>query len=183
MRAAAATCMLILVALAFAGCSSDRIEKTKGDIFLSVTDFDGLPVRVSVNSSGDILQLGTIVITSFAKDPNATTSDLQSVEMDSYEVRFSRADAGSRLPPPLVEKQFGFIPAEGNLTITNLRLLGIEQFDNAPLSDLFNENGAFDKETGAQLVALNLTIRFFGRTISGDDVATEPVSFTIEFVP
>ncbi len=174
---------LLAVLLVTAGCSSDRIEDSDGDVFLVVSDFNGLPLRASVNLAGQILQVGEIQISSFAKDPNAVTSELQGVELDTYEVSYSRADGGSRLPPILVEPQFGYIPPEGTITFENLRLMGVEQFDNPPISDLLFENGAFDKETGEQVITLNLSMRFFGRTVSGANLATEPIAFTVEFVP
>ncbi|MCB1056189.1 MAG: hypothetical protein KDD11_11880 [Acidobacteria bacterium] len=169
--------------LLIAGCSSDRVEDTDGSVILSISDFDGLATRVSVNSSGSLLTLGSITISNIAKNPSRPTSAQQNVEMDTYEVSFSRADAGTRLPPVLVRKVLGVAPVQGTQTYNNLPLMGIDQFENPPLEDLFFINGAFDTETGAQVITLNLTLRFFGRTIAGDDVATQPVTFTIEFVP
>ena len=65
-----------------------------------------------------------------------------------------------------------------------LPITGATQFENPPLSDLFFANGGFDKETGNAVVILNVRIRFFGRTLSGDavesDVATLP---QMQFVP
>lgn len=169
--------------LLIAGCSSDRVENTDGSVILSVSDFDGLSTRVSVNSSGSSLSLGSVTITNLPKNPRRATSSLMNVEMDTYEVSFTRADAGTRVPPVLVRKILGVAPIQGTVSYDNLPLLGVDQFENPPLEDLFFINGAFDTETGAQVISLNLTLRFFGRTIAGDDVATQPVSFTVEFVP
>jgi hypothetical protein len=58
-----------------------------------------------------------------------------------------------------------------------------EQFDVPPLSDLFYRNGGFDKETGDTRIILNCHIRFFGRTLSGDAVISEPGNFTLTITP
>jgi hypothetical protein len=61
--------------------------------------------------------------------------------------------------------------------------MGAEQFLNPPLEDLLFINGGVDSETGSQVIKLRFRLRFFGRTLTGDQVATEPASFDIEFVP
>jgi hypothetical protein len=177
LAAVALSSMLLLGA-----CSSDRVERDEGSVLLSVSDFDGLPVRASVNSSS-LLQIGSIVIQNIPKDPNAPSSDLQNVEMRSYEVVYTRADAGTRTPTPLVRAIFGVAPVGGTVTYDNLPVATAEQLLNPPLSDLLVENGGIDSETGSQVINLELRVRFFGRTISGNDVATQPIRFDVEFIP
>lgn len=164
-------------------CSSDRIDQTDGSVFLTVTDFDGLASRVGVNAAGGLLTIDEIQISNFPKNSSTATSPLQDVEMQSYEVRFRRVDTGSRTPTDLVRSILGSAPVNGNVLYQNLPLMDASQLANPPLTDLLFENGAFDKETGSQVITLDLTVTFFGRTIGGDQVASGPVSFTIEFVP
>jgi hypothetical protein len=57
------------------------------------------------------------------------------------------------------------------------------QFNNPPLSDLLVSGGGIDTETGSQVISLEITMRFFGETITGDEVATAPIRFVVEFVP
>lgn len=165
-----------------AGCNS-AVEDTEGSVILKVTDIDGQPVRFSVNGNDSILQLGSVTIESIPKDATATTSDLQSVQLDLYQVTYSRVGEGSRTPPSLVRSQNGFVTAGGTFNIANLPVLAADQLENPPLSDLLFENGAFDAETNSQVITLELTLQFFGESISGDDLATDPVSFVIEFTP
>jgi len=172
-----------VLALAAAGCAGDRVEDTEGSVILSVTDFDGLPVRVSVNGAGQILQMDQVTIDNIPKDPNANTSSLQDVEMTTYEVVYERVDTGTRVPPPLVRRIFGVAPVSGNIVYENLVIMGAEQLDNPPLSDLLFSRGAFDPETGSQVIIIGFRIRFFGRTLAGDEVATAPIRFDVEFVP
>ena len=174
--------LLCLVALlAFAGCES-RTDRSEGGVLLSITDFDGLPVRVNVNGT-TLVQIGSITIQNVPKNPDADTSALMNVEMQSYEVRYERVDGGNRVPPPLVEGIFGIAPVNGNETYDNLVIMGAEQLLNPPLEDLLFVNGGIDPETGSQVIKIRFRIRFFGRTLTGDAVATEPANFDIEFVP
>ncbi len=59
----------------------------------------------------------------------------------------------------------------------------LAQIENPPVSDLFVENGGFDKETDETSILLNVNLRFFGRSIAGEAVDTTPVRFTVELVP
>lgn len=176
--------MLVLVG----GCSSDRVETQEGTVFLSVSDFDGLPVAASVNvlagtGGSALLQVESIIITNTARNPNTPTSELQNVEMRSYEVVYTRIDTGTRTPTPLVRTIFGVAPVGGTVTYDNLVVASSEQLLNSPLSDLLFENGGIDSETGSQIITIEFRIRFFGRTISGDDVVTAPIRFDVEFTP
>lgn len=179
-----------LAALVFVGgCSSDRVEDQEGTVFLSVSDFDGLPVAASVNllagggGGAALLQVEQIVIQNLPRDPGAPTSDLQNVEMRSYEVVYTRADTGTRVPTPLVRTIFGVAPVGGTVTYDNLVVAASEQLLNPPLSDLLFLNGAIDSETGSQVMTVEFRIRFFGRTIAGDDIVTAPIRFDVEFTP
>lgn len=174
--------LLLLGALvAVAGCRS-RTDKAEGTVVLSVRRFNGLPIRVSVNST-DLVQITEVDLTNIPKDPNGTTSDLQSIELTSFEVIYTRADTGTRVPTSRVGGLFGIVPVNGDDQIFNLDVMGLDQLRNPPLSDLLFENGGFDKETGSTVIQVNLSLRFFGKTIAGDSVASAPSAFTVEFVP
>lgn len=175
---------LCAACLLLGACESRTDKVDGGGVLLSINDFDGLPVQVSINQAEAIglVQIDEVTIESIAKDPAGGTSDLMNVEMESYEITFSRADSGSRLPPPLVRRIFGVVPVNGTETYENLPILTLEQLERAPLADLLVVNGGLDTETGAETILLNLSMRFFGRTLSGDRVDTVPAQFTLEFV-
>lgn len=175
--------ILIILAVALGACESRTDRTDGGGVLLSVTDFDGLPLRVLVNQAGAIVQVDEFVIENVAKDPNGVVSSLMNVELGSYEVTYTRADTGTRVPPPYVKGLFGVVPVNGTATFENLDVMGVDQFLNEPLSDLDFTNGGFDKETGSRVVKLNISVRFFGRTLSGDAVQTAPSRFTVEFIP
>lgn len=181
-------CALLIAGLALGvlGCASDRIEDTKSTVVLSVTDFDGLPIQVSVNqaaAAGGLVTVGRITLSNFPKDPRADTSDLQSIEIDSLEIIYTRTDAGTRTPPPRVRALFGLVPINGTTDFDNLDIVGPEQIFNPPLSDLLVQNGGIDQETGSQVIVVNVQMRFFGQTLGGDKVESGRDSFSLEFVP
>jgi hypothetical protein len=170
--------LVIVMVAALGGCRS-RTDLSEGTVLLSVSDFDELPVRVSV--TGGPYDIGEVVVRNIAKSPSGTTSDLQNVELRAYEVRYTRRDTGRTVPPAMVQSIFGLIDVGGATTLNNLPFLTDNQLRNSPLLDLATTGT--DKETGSEVIVLNVSLRFFGRTLAGDDVATDPASFTIEVVP
>jgi hypothetical protein len=169
--------MLILF-VALAGCR-ERTDRREGTVVLSITDFDGLPLVI--NASAPIVQADEIVLQNIPKDPTGTTSDLQSIELHSYEIRFVRRDTGTRVPPPLVQGVFGLVPVGGTTTLNNLPVMMGDQLLNSPILDLARTG--VDRETGSSVVLLDAYMRFFGRTLSGDDITSDPARFTLEIRP
>lgn len=180
MRKKVGTLLCLLALVGVLGCES-RTDESTGGVILSISDFDGLPLLISVNNPAQ-LSIDSITIQNLPVNPTGPTTNLMNVEMQSYEVRYSRNDGGTRLPPPLVSGIFGVAPINGQTVYNNLPLLTPEQFNNPPLSDLAFVNGGVDSETGNQSIELQLRVRFFGRTLTGDAVATAPATFNIDFV-
>lgn len=176
----------LIVALVVAGVSLGCPESAKvdsGGVSLVLSDFDGLPLRVGVNASSSGILIEQVILRSILQVPTSGSTNLQTIELKSYEVTFTRADRGSRVPPPLVQLYLGTVPPNGTTTIDTFPILFADQMLNPPVSDLFFENGGFDKETGEQVIRLNVSLRFFGRTLSGRDVASNVQQFTLELVP
>jgi len=171
------------LAVGFIGCETRTDTTAGGGVILSITDFDGLPIAFQLNSGGDFLQIGEISVENVPVDPFGITSDLMNVEIRSLEVSYTRADTGTRIPVTYVVGMFGIAPVGGEFTLNNAVVMGPSQLGNEPLSDLLAANGGFDTETGFDSITLNLHIRFFGRTLSGDPVETAPASFTVVFTP
>ena len=174
----------LAAALALGGCS-DAGEVDSGGVSLVISDFDELPSLVGVNNAAAVglVTAGEFELDSIIQNPGQGTGNLQTIELTTYEVRYTRADTGTQIPTPLVEGIPGTVPPGGSTTIENLPILRSEQLLNPPLSDLLFVNGGFDRETGSEVIKLNLIVRFFGRTLGGRDVATSPQSFVVEFVP
>jgi hypothetical protein len=60
MRAAKLFIVSLLV-IGLLGCESRTDRTDGGGVLLSITDFDGLPIAVSVNFAGGFVQVGEIV--------------------------------------------------------------------------------------------------------------------------
>jgi hypothetical protein len=103
------------------------------------------------------------------------------VELRSFEIRFTRRDTGTRVPPPNVQSIFGIVPADGTTALTNLPLLTSDQVLSQPLKDLLDFGR--DTETGTAVIVLDVSMRVFGRTLSGDDIVSDPARFTFEVRP
>jgi len=186
MRKVANILLIACLVVVFTACESRTDRTDSGGVLLSITDFDGLPIALGVNSAlagGGFVQVEEIRVANVAANPTGDISDLMNVEMVSYEVTFSRADQGTRLPPKFTRGIFGVVPVGGEISYDDLPILGPDQLLVPPLSDLLFEQGGTDSETGQSKIALNLSLRFFGRTLSGNAVETVPARFTIEFTP
>ncbi|MFQ5526665.1 MAG: hypothetical protein ACE5GX_10425 [Thermoanaerobaculia bacterium] len=172
-----------LLAVSLAACESRTARTDGGGVLLSISDFDGLPIAIAVNSSNGFVQVGEIQVQNIIKNPDLVGTAIMNVEIQSYEVTYTRGDTGTRVPPIFVRGLFGVVPAGGNFTVENLPVMAPEQFGVPPMSDLLFQNGGFDKETGDQEIVLNFHIRFFGRTLSGDAVESAPGNFTVTVRP
>lgn len=183
MRALLALLILPLL-LTSTACSSRTDEADTGGVTLVVSDFDEVPLRVSVNGANSLVTIGEIELQSLVLEPGVVpNTGTQTIELRSYEVRFEREDTGTRVPNSLVQSIFGTVEPAQTTLFENVPILAAEQLLNTPLSDLLFVNGGFDKETGSQVIRLRLRMVFFGRTVSGREVATEPQFLSIEFTP
>ena len=176
---------LLLLALALAlvllGCVERTEETDSGGVLLEV-EFTSTVLRVGVEES-ETVRIPTITITSIVADPTGASSSLMNVQLRSLETTFTRADTGTRVPPPYLFNIIGTVPVGGSLTLSDFPIMSTEQTRTPPLSDLLILNGGFDRETGDTLIRLNVTFRAFGTTLTGTRVASQPRTQTIEFVP
>lgn len=142
---------IAVLAVVSLGCpSSGNLSKTEsGGVYLSVTDFDGLPAVVSVSGilelNAGLLQVEELTLASIVVNNAQPTSSLMNVELERYEVGFSRADQGTRVPQPTVRGVFGTVAPNGETQYENMPLMSSEEFTNPPLSDLLPQFGGVDK--------------------------------------
>lgn len=176
-RIALGACLVV----ALAGCEEATHQTDSGGVLLRVTDFDGLPNVISVSGAGGHVSIESLTLTNIAANPANPTSELQSIEVREIEVTFQRRDTGQRVPPPFVETLSLFVPVGSTSEILNMPFLRSAQLGNLPLSDL--ANFGIDRETGSSVILMDVTLRFFGRTVGGRDVASSPFTFTVEFRP
>ena len=179
-----ATLALLAVALTgLLGCQSRTDRTDGGGVLLSVSQVSLPPTQfILPKTSTTTLTLPAIMsltLQNIVKDPTPTsTSMLENVELNEYEVSYTRADSGTRVPPPLIAAIGGVVPVNGTLLITNLNVLANNQVDTLPISDI--ASFGVDRETNSTIIVLNVSIRFFGKTLSGQSVQTTPSGFTME---
>lgn len=175
----AAKMALLAVAVLLLGCS-DLETTDQGGVILKV-QFVNVPGQIGVNDQTEV-QIPNITIDSQVQNPTGGSSGFMDVLVDVYEVTFTRADTGTRTPPAFIQSRAGTVPVGGTLTLSNFPIMGVEQMRSEPLSDLLFENGGIDRETGATNIRINATFTVFGRTVSGESVASEPRTETLEFI-
>ena len=173
--------LTIALALVAFGCAERIEEQDTGGVVLEV-EFVDTVFRVGVND-GDLVSLETVTVNSIVPNTDQTTSQLMDVQLNTIEIVYSRADTGTAVPPPFVYNVVGTVPVGGQLTYTGLPIMSTDQLDRPPLSDLLFQNGAVDRETGQTTIRINVTIRVYGQTVAGTDVASVPRTQTFEFVP
>jgi hypothetical protein len=174
---------LLAAALVASSCNS-RAERSDGTVLLEISSFTTLPVSLSLSqaaSQSGSFQIPSLTLTNLLKDPTSTGTAFQDIELRSYEITYRRRDTGTRVPPPLTGQIFGTVPAGGTDTVTNLPFFTNNQLLSPPLSDLINFGR--DTETGSAIIVLDISLRIFGRTVSGDDVASQTATFTLEVTP
>ena len=176
--------VLAFAAVTFFGCTDFVDEVDQGGVLLNL-DFTNTTNRIGVNNidNAGLFTLDTLTINSIVVRPGGPTSQLMDVQLNTVEVTYSRADTGTRVPPALVYNIVGNVPAGGQVAFNNVVILSVEQIERPPLSDLLFENGGVDKETGSELIKLDISIRVFGQTIGGEAVASQPRTQTYEIFP
>jgi hypothetical protein len=176
--------LLIAASLAVTSCRS-RTDRTPGSVVLSVSRFNGLPTSISLRSTDSAqFQIADVTLRSFFKDPAVSGAQghaLEGIQLRNYELVYTRRDTGTRVPPSSVLGIFGLIEPDGTFDLLNLPILTSDQTLSQPLKDLATLGR--DSETGTSVIVLDVSLRFFGRTLSGDEVASDPAKFTIEVTP
>jgi hypothetical protein len=173
-------------------CEARTDRTDTGGVVLTISSVQGLPTGFSMNVDHDgdgvtpdsavtiqNLTLRNIVISS------GTGGDLQDVEVRSYQVTYRRLDnTNGPVPPTYVNGAIGIlVPHNGTASLINVPLLGADQLNSRPLRDLVFRNGGQEQGTGLKTIKIAMTITFFGRTLGGADVSTNPQDWVIEFTP
>ncbi|HEX4496686.1 MAG TPA: hypothetical protein VIE43_13520 [Thermoanaerobaculia bacterium] len=184
MKSQRAVLVLLLAAALVASSCNSRAERTDGTVLLEVSSLGTVPVSLSLSqaaSQSGSFQLPLVTLVNVLKDPAGVGSSFQDIELRTYQVTYRRRDTGTRVPPSITGQISGTVPAGGTGTLTNLPFFTNNQLLSVPLSDLTNFGK--DTETGSAVIVLDVSYQFFGRTVSGDDVASQVSSFTLEVLP
>jgi hypothetical protein len=162
--------LIALGALATAGCyDGNSTATTEAPVFLSVDVPTGVG-DVFMSTSGDV-SLATVTFTSHSKSPTGTLSQQQDVILSEWVVTCSRTDGGTVASPQWRLIRTIYVPADGSVNAEGFPIFPFNNFSQAPLLQLFPENGGYDKETGNSNIRQRLHIEVFGKTVAGQAVS------------
>ena len=136
----------LLAVVMLPGCSTNTQGDSASPVFL-VGNFTLLPLTVNVASNAPV-QFATTVLSSRLKNPNVTSLQFLDVQVDGYNVVWSRLDGGTKASPTQTFGGNVTVPPNGSSTLTNYPYMSAGNLILPPLDQLFPFNGGVDKETG-----------------------------------
>ncbi len=180
---------VLLVLTLLAGCKAPGdIDNTVAPVSLILTSLSAVGGNFGdvVNDDGTVSD--TPVVASFVarlKSSNNTTApELQEIVIERYEVTYARTDGGERLPAGMQRALVAKVQVTPNGVVTErtttvtITLVPASQKLQPPLSHLISPG--FEPDTGFPTVTVDATLRFFGHTVAGDQVAVQG-AITIQF--
>lgn len=171
-----------LLLLPFAtGCTNKQGE-TESPVFIT-TQIGLNPGIVNIATPAPV-QFPTITLQSHLKSGTATDPQhFQDVNITSYVVTYSRVDGGTKVPAPeTFGGAQGLLPSGGTQTLTNFPGMYAYALTQSPFDQLLPFNGGIDLETGRNEIDMRFTFVFYGETVAGTRVASEPASAPLIFV-
>ena len=166
--------LAVLTALFAVGCTNKQSE-TEAPVYLT-TDLTLQPGFINIAVPAPV-QFQTITITSHFKSPGSTDPQgFATVSLGQYTVTYSRLDGGTKVPPPETFSAGVLVPSGGTATLSNFPAMYAYALQESPFDQLLPFNGGIDRETGRTEIDLSFTFRFFGETLSGQRVESQPAS-------
>jgi hypothetical protein len=176
------TVTLLLVGLGVGlSCSGgNHSADDAAEVYFSVDISEG-PADQSVSSTAD-LTIPNFTIKSNPKSPTATLGRQQDAYFTEWVVTPSRSDGGTAASPVWRNYYNVFVSGGGTANLANYRIFPAEYYRQAPLNQLFPENGGIDKETGKSNIRQRLQISIYGKTVAGTPVVcTFPVDVNFTY--
>jgi len=174
--------ILLILGLPFVAGCTNRQGETESPVYLTVS-IDENPGFVNIAAPAPV-QFQTITLRSQFKNPNATDPQgFQAINITGYTVTYTRVDGGTKVPPPeTFGGAQGVVPSGGTSTLTNFPGMYAYALQESPFDQLLPFNGGIDLETGRTEIDLRFTFVFFGETVAGTRVQSEPGSAPLIFV-
>lgn len=167
-----------LLVLATMPACTNKEGESEAPVFLTVS-IDLQPGFVDVGAPAPV-QISTITIDSHLKNPSQSDPQgFANVQVNSYQVRFRRTDGGTVVP---ATKTFGVgvvVPSGGSSTLTNFPVMNASDLLLSPFDQLLPFNGGIDQETGQPTIHLGITVTFYGETVAGTRVKSDPATLDI----
>ena len=168
----------VAAALAMAGCSADYVEQNEGPVLLLITAINGGAQLDSDVRSGEFSTFVCenevdVEMTVMNKNPNAPTAPASTVQVDSYEVKYSRSDGrgveGVDVPYRIT----------GNLAAT----VGVGDDVTVPIEVVRRQaklEPPLDNISQTTVLTVSAQVTLFGKTIS-DKRVSAVARFQIDF--
>ena len=174
--------LIVLLALAAAGCSTNTQGDSASPVFLTC-EFTLLPAIKNV-ADNSLLQFDTTSLTSKFKSPSIAggSTTFLDTQVETYAIVWARIDGGKKASPT---ESFGgnvIVPAGGTSTLTNYPFMSASALQQPPLSFLWPANGGVDPETGRTEIRQTGTVTWYGHTMSGQPVTSVPAVFSMTFI-
>lgn len=161
------------------GCSTNTQGDDAAPVFLT-GEFTELPLeKLLVEASP--LQFKTTTLRCRLKTPGTGSVQFLDVQLDSYVVRWSRLDGGTKASAP---ETFGgnvIVPASGSSTLNNYQYMTSDALLRSPLDQLYPFNGGIDRETGKTQIHQAGHVIWYGHTLSGQPVVSNEATFDMTF--
>ncbi len=162
--------LLALGALGMIGCyGGNSSAQTEAPVVLSESITAG-PADVDISVPADVV-ITSMTIESRAKSPGMVLSQQDDVNLTEWVITPVRTDGGTVASPQWHNFYSVFVPAGGSASLQNYRIFPSDFYTQAPLAQLFPENGGIDKETAKRTIRQRLQIEVFGKTVAGRSVS------------
>jgi hypothetical protein len=170
MKSNRVACVLAAVAvLAMLGGCANHTADNEAPVFLSADMRQGI-VDIDVSVPQDVA-VPDLQITSHLKGTDQVATAQQDVYLNEWVVTCSRTDGGTVSSPVWHNFLPVYVPAGGSASLQNYRIFPSDYFRQAPLIQLFPENGGHDGETGGRTIRQRARVEVFGQTVSGRKVS------------
>lgn len=173
--------MVLVAALPFAGGCTNKQGETESPVYMTTNLVTGAAQPLTFNiTPGAPLQLTSMVVESHAKNTTITDPNgFQTIELRSYVVHFTRLDGGTRVPADETFVVGGLIPLNGSITLANYPVITGAASQQSPFDQLLPFNGGIDQQTGLTTIHLGITVTFYGETVAGTRVSSDPATLGI----
>lgn len=168
---------LLLVLLP--GCSTNTQGDDGAPVFL-VGEFNELLLE-KLLIEGTPVQFKTSTLRCRLKVPGSASVQFLDVQIDSYVVRWTRIDGGTKASAP---ETFGgniIVPVSGTATLNNYQYMTADALLRSPLDQLYPFNGGIDRETGRTSIRQAGHVTWYGHTLSGQPVVSNEATFDLTF--
>jgi hypothetical protein len=160
------------------GCSTNTQGDDASPVFLT-GEFTELPLeKLLVEASP--LQFKTTTVRSHLKTPSSSVTFLD-VQLDTYVVRWTRLDGGTKASATEPFAGNVIVPAGGTSTLNNYQYMTSDALLRPPLDQLYPFNGGIDHETGRTSIRQAGHVIWYGHTLSGQAVVSDEAVFDMTF--